>query len=134
MAASSDIGHLVPGIVAMRTFVPARNFDLSLRFYATIGFTHATLDDDIAHVQLGTGEPRFAFMLQRFYSTELAENLMMHLLVHNLDDWWAHIETLDLARTFGVKPPRAPSMQPWGIVVGYVWDPSGVLWHFAQYK
>jgi hypothetical protein len=27
---------------------------------------------------------------------------------------------------------RAPAMQSWGLRVGYVHDPSGVLWHVAQ--
>jgi hypothetical protein len=26
----------------------------------------------------------------------------------------------------------APTLQPWGLVVAYVWDPSGVLWHIAE--
>ena len=38
----------------------------------------------------------------------------------------------DLAARFGVQAPKAPAMQPWGLRVAYVVDPSGVLWHFAQ--
>jgi hypothetical protein len=56
----------------------------------------------------------------------------MPALVDNLDDWWAHISPLDLAARYRVESPRAPRLEPWGLVVAYAFDPSGVLWHFAQ--
>jgi uncharacterized glyoxalase superfamily protein PhnB len=33
-----------------------------------------------------------------------------------------------------VPAPKAPAMQPWGLRVAYVVDPSGVLWHVAERK
>jgi hypothetical protein len=33
---------------------------------------------------------------------------------------------------FGVKAPAPPRAEPWGLTIAYVFDPSGVLWHFAQ--
>ena len=45
---------------------------------------------------------------------------------------WAHVDALDLPVKFGVQPPRAPAIQPWGMRVAYVFDPAGVLWHFAE--
>jgi hypothetical protein len=33
---------------------------------------------------------------------------MMQLMVDDLDAWWAHIESLDLARSFAVAPPNLP--------------------------
>jgi uncharacterized glyoxalase superfamily protein PhnB len=53
-------------------------------------------------------------------------------MVDDLDRWWMHIESLDLTTRFGVPPPKAPAMQPWGLRVAYVVDPSGVLWHISQ--
>jgi hypothetical protein len=63
-----------------------------------------------------------AFILQRYYKKEWAENCMIQMMVDNLDAWWEHIEALNLPRMFGVQPPKAPAMQPWGLRVGYVWD------------
>jgi uncharacterized glyoxalase superfamily protein PhnB len=57
---------------------------------------------------------------------------MMHLLVRDVDAWLARIKQLDLVAKFGVNPPIPPKMQPWGLRVAYVIDPSGVLWHFAE--
>jgi len=50
----------------------------------------------------------------------------------DLGPWWSRIAALDLAGRYGVQAPSAPKLQPWGLVVAYVFDPSGVLWHFAE--
>ena len=31
-----------------------------------------------------------------------------------------------------VPAPSAPALQPWGLRIAYLVDPSGVLWHVAQ--
>jgi uncharacterized glyoxalase superfamily protein PhnB len=38
---------------------------------------------------------------------------------------------LDIASRYGVKSPRAPKLQSWGLNVAYLFDPAGVLWHIA---
>jgi uncharacterized glyoxalase superfamily protein PhnB len=86
------------------------------------------LDGDVAIFGVGAS----AFILQRYYKKEWAENCMMQMMVDNFDAWWEHIEALDLPKTFAVKPPKAPAKRPWGLRVSYVWDPSGVLWHVAE--
>ena len=86
------------------------------------------LDSDVAIFAVGAG----AFILQRYYQKDWAENSMMQLMVDDLDAWWAHIERLDLPGGFGVRPPRPPALQPWGLRVAYLFDPAGVLWHVAQ--
>ena len=114
------------GTELVRAFIPTRDFEVSKRFYETLGFKKV-LDGEVAIFRAGSG----GFILQRFYQREWAENFMMQLMVDNLDAWWAHISTLDLSQ-FGVQPPRAPAMQPWGLRVAYLTDPCGVLWHVAQ--
>lgn len=115
------------GAEAARPFLPAKDFEASRAFYEALGFTKL-LDSDVAIFRVGHG----AFILQRFYQKDLAENLMMQLMVDDLDAWWAHIQALDLPSSFGVTPPKAPAMQPWGLRVAYVYDPAGVLWHIAE--
>ena len=79
---------------------------------------------DVVIFRAGTS----AFILQRAYQKNWADNMMMQLMVDDLDGWWAHIESLDLSSRFGVAAPRPPTVQPWGLRVAYVQDPSGVLW------
>jgi uncharacterized glyoxalase superfamily protein PhnB len=66
------------------------------------------------------------------YHKGWTENAMMQLVVPDLDAWWTHIEALDLPTQFGVAPPRPPALQPWGLRVAFVFDPSGILWHFCE--
>jgi uncharacterized glyoxalase superfamily protein PhnB len=110
-----------------RPFLPAKDFDLSKRFYEALGF-EKVLDGEVAIFRAGPG----GFILQRAFQKEWAENFMMQLMVDDLDAWWAHIKGLDLTSQFGVRQPRAPELQPWGLRVAYVTDPSGVLWNVAQ--
>ena len=115
------------GTESARPFLPARDFELSKRFYEALGF-EKLLDGEVAIYRMGHS----TFLLQRHYQKEWAENFMLQLMVDDLDSWWAHLQSLDLPGRFGVPPPKAPAMQPWGLRIAYVVDPSGVLWHVAQ--
>ena len=110
-----------------RPFLPAKDFDLSKRFYEALGF-EKEFDGEVAIFRIGSS----GFILQRYYQKEWAENFMMHLMVDDLDAWWTHLVSLDLPGRFGVPALKAPALQPWGLTVAYVVDPSGVLWHVAQ--
>lgn len=115
-------------VIALRPFVPTPDLDTSLRFFGDLGFVTSRLNDELAIVELGP----FSFLLQKYEAKGFAANFMMQVMVSDLDGWWKRIEALDLAKTFAVKPPTAPALQPWGLVVAYVVDPAGVLWHFVQ--
>ena len=115
------------GAELARPFLPAKDFELSKRFYETLGF-EKVLDDEVAIFNAGSG----GFILQNYYQKEWAENFMMQLMVDDLDTWWEHITALALPGQFGVPAPKAPAMQPWGLRIAYLVDPSGVLWHIAQ--
>jgi uncharacterized glyoxalase superfamily protein PhnB len=115
------------GTELARPFLPARDFDTSRRFYEALGF-EKLLDSEVAIFRLGGS----GFILQRYFQKEWAENFMMQLMVDDLDAWWSHIQKLDLPKAFGVQAPKPPAMQPWGLRVAYVFDPSGVLWHVCQ--
>jgi hypothetical protein len=115
------------GTEAARPFLPARDFETSRAFYEALGF-EKLLDGDVAIFRAGQS----AFILQRYYQKEWADNCMMQLMVDDLDAWWAHIQALDLPGAFGVSPPKAPAVQSWGLRVAFVVDPSGVLWHIAE--
>ena len=118
---------LPDGAEMARPFLPAKDFEVSKAFYEALGF-EKLLDADVAIFRVGAG----GFILQRYYQKEWAENFMMQLMVDDLNAWWAHIVALDLPGKFAVAPPRAPALQPWGLRVAYVFDPSGVLWHIAE--
>jgi uncharacterized glyoxalase superfamily protein PhnB len=111
-----------------RPFLPALDFPRSKAFYEALGFVNELDTDDVVIFRIGAS----SFLLQRHYQKDWAENFMMQLMVDDLDAWWEHLVSLDLPATFGVPAPTPPAMQPWGLRITYVVDPSGVLWHVAQ--
>lgn len=112
----------------IQPFVPARDFELSKQFYLALGFSLRFEAQDICGFDHSSG----SFLLQNFSATGFAENFMMSWGVDDLDAWFAHIQTLDLPGRFGVRPPQPPKLQPWGLTISYLIDPSGVLWHVSQ--
>lgn len=127
-AAINPVSHLIPGIRAFRPFLSAKEFKTSLCCYEAIGFHTYRLGETLAELSLGT----HAFLLQGYYVKEWAENAVMHVLVNDVQAWWQHINSLDLASQFRVSPPTPPRVEPWGLTVAYVSDPTGVLWNFAE--
>lgn len=115
-------------ILALRPFVPASDFDLSKRFYTAMGFMMSHADSSIAIFESG----EFGFILQDFYVRELANNFMLQLLVADVDAWWHSIAPEQFVVEFGAAPPTPPKVQSWGMKVGFVIDPTGVLWHVAE--
>ena len=110
-----------------RPFLPTKDFEVSRAFYEALGFKKV-LDSQVAIFEVGAT----SFILQQGYDKTWAENTMLQLMVDDLDDWWAHIVALELAKNFKVQPPKPPKMQPWGLRVAFVYDPCGVLWHFSE--
>lgn len=115
-------------VLGLRPFVPARDFPLSSRFYHQLGFVASFADEQVALLDLDG----FGFILQNFYVKEFAENCMIQLAVGDVDAWWRRVDAAALVSDFGVNEPRAPAMQSWGMRVGFLFDPSGVLWHVAE--
>jgi catechol 2,3-dioxygenase-like lactoylglutathione lyase family enzyme len=116
------------GYAGVRPFLPARDFEVSKAFYRALGFDQVFDGEDVAIFSLGAS----GFILQRYFNKDWAENCMMQLAVDDIDGWWRHIAQLDLPARFAVQPPRPPAVQPWGLIVAYVFDPSGVLWHVTS--
>ena len=91
--------------VEIKAFVPARDFDLSKRFYQDLGFDLAWSDDDLAYFRHGQS----SFLLQKFYIKEHAGNFMMHLLVEDLDAWWPTSSLKTWSRRMASWPSRRPT-------------------------
>ena len=115
-------------IIDLKSFVPAKDFALSKRFYLDLGFTENWGNDQAAEFQLGG----YKFLLQNFYVKDHVENFMMHLMVEDADAWWSHIKAVGLTDKYDLYMSKPPELQPWGLRVLYLTDPTGVLWHIAD--
>jgi catechol 2,3-dioxygenase-like lactoylglutathione lyase family enzyme len=121
------MNSLTDGVISLRPFVPAKDFELSKRYYFDLGFSLVYEHPNVAGLALGSHE----FLLQNYYVEEWAGNFMMHLLVSDVEAWWAFVQTLDLPGKYGV-PPANPPKEDEVLKVFHLIDPSGVLWHVAQ--
>jgi len=118
---------LAQTVEAMRPMVPARDFEVSTRFYVELGFRPKVLiADRLIEMHLGA----FSFMLQNYYVQQWADNFVIHMRVSDVGAWWDHIAALDLPSRYGVRI-MPPQQEAWGMVANVI-DPSGVLWRIAQ--
>ena len=111
----------------IKAFVPARDYALSKRFYQDLGFELRSDGGGIAYFAYGA----CSFLLQDFYAKDHADNFMMHLLVQDVDAWYAQVQASGVVAKYGVRC-LAPEEQPWGMRDFVLYDPSGVLWRIGQ--
>jgi uncharacterized glyoxalase superfamily protein PhnB len=115
-------------VLDLKAFVPARDYDLSKRFYLDLGFRENWGDDQICELEIDG----YRFLLQNFYDKKQAENFMMSLMFENADAWWDHINNIGLLNKYELYMAKPPELQPWGLRVLYLTDPTGVLWHISD--
>ena len=120
-----------PRATDVKTFVPAMDFSQSVGFYEAMGWNinWRAGDDSLAEVELA-GD---CLHLQNFYNEEWANNFMMHITVNDARAWWEHACKVIEEGGYEQARSREPQEQPYGALVTFVWDPSGVLIHFAEY-
>ena len=114
----------------LRPFIPARDFALSKRFYAALGWETLDVGPKLALVRVGESQH---FYLQDYYVREFAENTMLHVTVDDADAWHAHVAAALRAGSFTSARVQSPKRQDYGATTVFVHDPSGVLLHLCQW-
>jgi uncharacterized glyoxalase superfamily protein PhnB len=117
-----------PSVNSIVAFVPSKDFDKSRKFYLDLGFEQTWGDDSACGLRID-GQ---TIILQNFYVKDHSDNFMMQLVVDDANAWWDRIQSLGLKEKYQLGMANPPAMQPWGIVVLYITDPTGVLWHIAE--
>ena len=119
-------------ITDVKPFIGSFDFDASRDFYVALGWQLNWEQESLAELELGDCR----FFLQRYYQKEWCNNTMLHVTVDDAQAWYEHARAAIESRSFLGSPgePRAaaPKREDYGALVTYVWDPSGVLLHFAQ--
>ena len=112
----------------VKVFVPAKEFDTSLEFYKAIGWQLNWRQGGLAELELGN----VRFFLQDFYVEQWAHNFMMYIDVTDAQGWYEHISKVIAGGDFDTARLNPPKKEEHGALVTYVWDPCGVLLHFAE--
>lgn len=115
-------------VADLKAFLPAKDLAVSKRFYLDLGFHEVWDSGDACELEI----EGHRFILTSVYVKTYAENCMMSLTVEDADSWWDHITSSGLKAKYGLGLARPPALQPWGLRVLYLSDPSGVLWHIAD--
>ena len=114
----------------LRVFVGAKDFETSKLFYVDLGFRINWERDDIIEFEISDSK----FFLQNYYNKEWCENSMMHLTVDSASACYEHMSRILRQKRYGNAKCSSPKKEGYGALVTHVWDPSGVLWHFAEYQ
>lgn len=110
-------------------FVPAKDYELSLRFYSDLGFLKIVEIQNATRLEIDG----CSFWLQNYYVEEWANNFMFCLYVDDVEQWWSKINNINIEEKFGntAKVLSKPHNQEGGIMM-QITDPSGVLWHIRE--
>jgi catechol 2,3-dioxygenase-like lactoylglutathione lyase family enzyme len=115
----------------VKVFVPALNYDQSLKFYTLLGWQLRWQSDNRELAELELADCRF--YLQNYYVKDWANNFMFHVTVTDAQAWYEHVRSILEAENFDHARLKPPEKTDYGALVTYVWDPSGVLIHFAEF-
>ena len=110
-----------------KVYMPAKDFELSKRFYARLGFNMSEGWGGTADFELNGCR----FRLQNYYVKDWAENFMVVIGVDDADAWHQHVRDMAASGEFGSMRIKAPEAVD-GALVLHVVDPSGVLLVFVQ--
>jgi predicted lactoylglutathione lyase len=113
----------------VRSFVPAKDFEMSKAFYESLGFAVKWSDAGLALLEIADQR----FYLQRYYVKEWAEDSMLHITVADARACFKQISELLATGRFPGARVAEPKQQDYGALVTHVWDPAGVLLHLAQW-
>lgn len=114
-------------ITSLKPYVPAKDFELSKRFYSALGFTFSEGWGGTADFMLNG----YAFRLQDYYVAAWANNFMFVIGVDDIAAWHDRVDELIASDAFPGVRFKAPERVE-GSLVLHVWDPSGVLLVFVQ--
>lgn len=112
-----------------KPFVPSNDYNVSRAFYEHMGFKVNWDEGEICEIDTQFG---YRFLLLSKNHNNYAHSLMLHFMVNSAQEWYEHFTNIELAGTFEGTKVAEPKLQPWGLIITYVWDPAGVLLHFAE--
>lgn len=112
-----------------KPFVPSNDYGLSKAFYECIGFKINWDDGEVCEIDTMFG---YRFLLLPRNHNNYAHSLMLHFMVNSAREWYDHFLDMRLAEKFPGTKVAAPDLKPWGLLITHVWDPAGVLLHFAE--
>lgn len=114
---------------SIRTFIGSTNFQISQSFYKDLGFEERIISEKMS-LFITNG---ISFYLQDYYVKEWLENTMILLEVDSANNFYKHLQELELDKKYQNIKVIPVQQNDWGNECMLI-DPSSVLWHFAEFK
>jgi len=114
-------------IKSIRTFIGAKDYNLSRDFYKDFGFEEIIISAKMSYFHSGD----FGFYLQDYYTKDWINNSMIFLEVTNLTQHYEAVKALGLEEKYKIRITEI-HFNDWGDEF-FVYDPSGVLWHIGSF-
>lgn len=115
-------------VKSIRAFIGAKDYKLVRFFYRDLGFEETIVSEKMSLFTTSG----FSFYLQDYYVKDWIENIMMLLEVEDVDEYWRHLQQLELDKRYAGTRLIPAQQYDWGKECLLI-DPSGVLWHFATF-
>jgi hypothetical protein len=118
---------MTPGINDFKVYMPAKDFELSKRFYTVLGFKMSPGWGGTADFEMNGHR----FRLQNYYVEDWANNFMVVMGVDDAEAWHDHVRQVTSTGEFKAVRFRPPKKVDDSLVLEVI-DPSGVLLVFVQ--
>lgn len=115
--------------ISIRPFIGSKDFNLSRSFYKDLGFVEHIISPQLSAFHFSN----MNFYLQNAYIKDWVENTMVFVEVENVDGYWTKLLSLNLTNKYPLVRLVPPKILDWGKEC-FVHDPSGILWHFGEFK
>lgn len=115
---------------SIRAFIGATDFNESRRFYLELGFIESVISPDMSYFRV---TETLGFYLQDAYIKDWVNNTMIFLEVDNVGRYWNELQALALPEKFKNVRLTPIRNESWGREC-FLHDPSGILWHFGEFK
>lgn len=114
----------------IRSFIGAKDYLESRKFYKALDFEEIVIDNNMCLFKVNE---HLAFYLQNAYVKDWVDNSMLFLEVKDLEKCQADLIGRNLPERFrNVRLTEIRNFE-YGREI-FMHDPSGILWHFCQFK
>lgn len=121
---------MIHNATSIRAFIGAVNFEESRSFYKDLGFKESVISEQLSYFSI---TPQLGFYLQHAYVKDWVDNTMLFLEVNDVDEQYRQLQELALHQKYKNVRLVPVKINDWGKEC-FLHDPSGILWHFGQFK
>lgn len=114
---------------SIRTFIGAKDFKTSQSFYKDLGFTENFISEKMSLFTFN----HLSFYLQDYFVQDWLDNSMVLAEVDSVEEQWIFLKKLELDTKYAGVQLIPIQQNDWGKECLLI-DPSGVLWHFAEFQ